>query len=172
MSMATVDPHFPNLLTLTSNGLRETQPDFGVPMNPPGGQGRSDRSGTGGRNGSVVAVLPVTDDSEVLVTTQHGMTIRLAVAGIRAQGRNTLGVRVIRIEEDDRVRDAVVLPGSLENGTAVMDLPPSPPSPPTEEPTPNGGDGPEEDETEGVPDAEEEESEGEETSVDAPPEEP
>ncbi|MGI0151771.1 MAG: DNA gyrase C-terminal beta-propeller domain-containing protein, partial [Thermoplasmata archaeon] len=45
---------------------------------------------------------------------QGGMTIRLPVGSVRAQGRNTLGVRIIRIEPGDLVKDAVALDASPE----------------------------------------------------------
>ena len=48
------------------------------------------------------------------MTTQHGITIRMAVKGIRSQARNTLGVRVIRLDEGDTVRDAVILEPPIE----------------------------------------------------------
>ncbi|MHB8351556.1 MAG: DNA gyrase C-terminal beta-propeller domain-containing protein, partial [Thermoplasmata archaeon] len=54
-------------------------------------------------------VLPVRESDELLVTTQGGVTIRLPVSSVRAQGRNTMGVRIIRIEEGDPVKDAVAL---------------------------------------------------------------
>ena len=61
-------------------------------------------------------MLPTADDAEALVTTQNGITIRLAVRSIRSQGRNTMGVRVIRLDEGDVVRDAVLLTGSVDGG--------------------------------------------------------
>jgi DNA gyrase subunit A len=63
-----------------------------------------------------VAVLPVAETDEILVTTQGGITIRMAVKGIRAQGRNTMGVRVMRLDEGDEVKDALVLPAGLADG--------------------------------------------------------
>ncbi|HEV2230906.1 MAG TPA: DNA gyrase C-terminal beta-propeller domain-containing protein, partial [Thermoplasmata archaeon] len=94
---------------------------------------------TGDRNGEVVAVLPTNDGSEVLVTTQRGVTIRLAAASIRSQGRNTLGVRVIRLDEGDEVKDVVLLLGALPEpagGPAAPDEgepPEGDDDPPTEE---------------------------------------
>ncbi|MCI4338348.1 MAG: hypothetical protein L3J72_03505, partial [Thermoplasmata archaeon] len=83
-------------------------------------------------------------DQEVLVTTQGGITIRIPVSGIRAQGRNTLGVRIIRVEPTDAVKDSVALDPPPE----AEDAPPAPPPPPgaadeeeplVEEPTPDSG---------------------------------
>jgi hypothetical protein len=72
------------------------------------------------------------------VTTQGGMTIRIAVSGIRAQGRDTMGVRIIRVEDGDQVRDAVVLAAEA----TPADTTPAPPS----APPPTGAEGTEEEE--------------------------
>jgi DNA gyrase subunit A len=108
VAMSPVSPRFPTLLTLTTTGFGKRSPTDDYRQTKRGAKGvRTIR--TGGRNGSVVAVLPTTDTSEVLVTTQHGISIRMAVKGIRSQARNTMGVRVIRLDPGDEVRDAVVL---------------------------------------------------------------
>jgi hypothetical protein len=56
----------------------------------------------------------------------------MAVKGIRSQARNTLGVRVIRLDEGDEVRDAVVLPVADE--ATAADAPPGRSDPPADEP--------------------------------------
>ncbi len=107
VAMAPVSPRFPTLLSLTTTGYGKRSPTDDYRRTRRGAKGvRTIR--TGDRNGGVVAVLPTTDASEVLVTTQRGITIRVAVKGIRTQSRNTLGVRVIRLDDGDTVRDAIV----------------------------------------------------------------
>jgi len=134
VAMAPVVPAFPSLLTITSTGFGKRSPTSDYRKTKRGAKGvRTIR--TGGRNGVVVAVLPVRDDSEILVTTQHGITIRMAVKSIRDQGRNTMGVRIIRLEEGDEVRDVVVLASSLENGAT-----PAGAAPGTEVPPPDDDD--------------------------------
>jgi hypothetical protein len=56
---------------------------------------------------------------ELIVTSQNGMVIRMPVAGISVQGRNTMGVRLMRLEEADRVRgvDRIIIPPG--NGDAL-----------------------------------------------------
>jgi DNA gyrase subunit A len=54
------------------------------------------------RNGKVVGVAQVTDDEELLLITQQGKILRMAVHDIRTIGRATQGVRLIDIEGDDR----------------------------------------------------------------------
>jgi DNA gyrase subunit A len=113
VAMAPVSARFPTLLSITTTGYGKRSPTDDYRETRRGAKGvRTIR--TGGRNGGVVAVLPTTDASEVLVTTQRGVTIRMATHGIRVQSRNTLGVRIIRLDEGDTVRDAVVLEPPVE----------------------------------------------------------
>jgi DNA gyrase subunit A len=113
VAMSPVDSRFPNLLSLTSTGFGKQTPVADYRKTARGAHGVRTIK-TGGRNGAVVAVLPTTDASELLVTTKAGVTIRMSVKGIRTQSRNTLGVRVIRLDEHDEVRDAALLPGPDE----------------------------------------------------------
>ncbi len=127
VAMAAASPKFPTLLSLTTTGYGKRSPTDDYRRTRRGAHGvRTIR--TGGRNGGVVAVLPTTDASEVLVTTQRGITIRIAVNGIRTQSRNTLGVRVIRLDEGDLVRDAVVREVSLDGGGEGAVTPPGGPA--------------------------------------------
>ena len=45
----------------------------------------------------------VTDDQEIILTTEQGMNVRIPVKDIRSQGRNTMGVRIMRLNERDKV---------------------------------------------------------------------
>ena len=45
----------------------------------------------------------VVDDDQMLIISEQGMIIRFPVAGVRSMGRNTQGVRLIHIEEGDKV---------------------------------------------------------------------
>ncbi|MCI4353804.1 MAG: DNA gyrase subunit A [Thermoplasmata archaeon] len=153
VAMAPVSAAFPSLLTITSTGFGKRSPIEDYRKTRRGAMGvRTIR--TGGRNGSVVAVLPVTDDSELLVTTQNGITIRLAVKSIRDQGRNTMGVRIIRIEEGDQVRDAVVLASSIEIAPGTPGLEPAPDAPGAPEPSADAKEADGDDDQDGGEDAE------------------
>jgi DNA gyrase subunit A len=125
VAMAPVSARFPNLLSVTSTGFGKQSPIADYRKTARGAKGVRTIK-TGGRNGSVVAVLPTTDASELLVTTKNGVTIRMSVKGIRTMSRNTMGVRVIRLDEDDEVRDAVLLPIAEEAiGTDGAGAPPT-----------------------------------------------
>lgn len=67
------------------------------------------------RNGNVVGVLSVTEESEVLIISQQGKITRLDSSTIRECGRSTQGVRLINLEEGDRVA-AICLVRADANG--------------------------------------------------------
>jgi DNA gyrase subunit A len=61
------------------------------------------------RNGSVVATLQVTEESDVMIITENGKVIRVHANEIREAGRSTQGVRLLRLDDDDSVAAAAVL---------------------------------------------------------------
>ena len=74
-----------------------------------GGKGLIDIQ-TSDRNGPVVAVAKVTDADEIMLTTSGGLVIRTLVDSIRTIGRNTQGVRLIKLDEGDTVSSLAKLP--------------------------------------------------------------
>jgi DNA gyrase subunit A len=115
VSMGVVTETHPALLTLTSTGFGKRSLLSDYRFTRRGAQGVITIK-TGGRNGKVVAAIPVADDDEVMVMTQKGIMLRSPVKQIRTQGRNTLGVIVMRLEQGDEVKSAVRLipPGEEE----------------------------------------------------------
>ncbi len=67
------------------------------------------------RNGSVVDIKTVREDDEIMVTTSRGIIIRVPVSGIRIQGRNTQGVKIMNVDDKDRVVGVATL-AKEENG--------------------------------------------------------
>lgn len=71
------------------------------------------------KTGNVVAMLEITDDDDLVVITKTGRLIRQPAREIRVLGRNTQGVRLIRLEEGEEIADIAVAPpdnGSETNG--------------------------------------------------------
>jgi DNA gyrase subunit A len=64
---------------------------------------------TSERNGKVVAVLPVNDESQVLIITNQGKLIRVETKGIRESGRSTQGVKLIDTSDGDQVSSASLI---------------------------------------------------------------
>jgi len=59
------------------------------------------------RNGKVIGIQLVTTKDSIIVTTVKGMVIRVPCKDIRIMGRNTQGVRIIRLRQNDKVADLV-----------------------------------------------------------------
>ena len=59
---------------------------------------------TGGRNGQVVGVRQVVDDDHIMLITNQGVIIRMAARDISVLGRNTQGVRLVRVGKEDVVQ--------------------------------------------------------------------
>ena len=55
------------------------------------------------KNGPVVGIAQVTGEDELMITTNIGKIIRIAMKGVSVIGRNTQGVKLIDIEKDERV---------------------------------------------------------------------
>src|SRR3989339_966498 len=55
------------------------------------------------RNGNVIGIKNVRDDSDIMLMTQKGIMIRMDVSDISVIGRNTQGVRLIRLEDGDKL---------------------------------------------------------------------
>jgi DNA gyrase subunit A len=71
------------------------------------------------RNGKVVGVLSVTEDSEVMLISQQGKITRLDSSGIRESGRSAQGVRLINLEEGDQVAAVCLVNMEAPNGNDV-----------------------------------------------------
>ncbi|MFM8890716.1 MAG: DNA gyrase C-terminal beta-propeller domain-containing protein, partial [Planctomycetia bacterium] len=82
-----------------------------------GGKGIRDIKTTQ-RNGPVVAVVAVRDEDQVLMMTARGKIQRVNVREIKPIGRNTQGVRIMRVDDGDALADVVpVPPGEAEEAS-------------------------------------------------------
>ncbi len=92
-----------NLLTITENGFGKQSKVSDYRKTKRGGKGVKTIV-TNERNGSVVSVMPVCDvENEFIITSTSGMVIRIDTTELRVMGRNTMGVRIMRLEENDKV---------------------------------------------------------------------
>ncbi|MGA2436187.1 MAG: DNA gyrase subunit A, partial [Bryobacteraceae bacterium] len=66
--------------------------------------------------GNVVSVMEVKEDSDLMIISKDGKIIRIEAGDIRQAGRSTQGVRLVRMEEGDRVAAACVIPEESGNG--------------------------------------------------------
>ena len=67
------------------------------------------------KTGDLIALKAVTDEDDLMIITENGIAIRLAVRGIRVMGRNTQGVKLINLREGDEIAAATQVPANSEN---------------------------------------------------------
>ena len=96
------------VLTVTEKGFGKRTPVSAYRLQSRGGIGVTNIKTTD-KNGKVAGISYVFEDDQVLLITEQGMIIRTNVADIRSIGRSTQGVRVINIDENDKVVAAVKL---------------------------------------------------------------
>jgi DNA gyrase subunit A len=90
------------VLTASAAGYGKRTPLQDFPAHGRGGQGVIALQ-TGGRNGDTVAALQVLPGQEIMMISSTGTLVRTTVDEISVQGRNTQGVRLIRLGEGERL---------------------------------------------------------------------
>jgi DNA gyrase subunit A len=103
------------MLTVSEKGYGKRTPLAEYRVTSRGGKGVINLKSTD-RNGSVVAALQVSEESDVMIITGQGKVIRVHSGEIREAGRSTQGVRLLRLDEGDRIAAAAAI---LEEEAAV-----------------------------------------------------
>jgi DNA gyrase subunit A len=93
------------MLTVAEKGYGKRTPLAEYRVTSRGGKGVINLKSTD-RNGPVVAALQVKEDSDVMIITGQGKVIRVHSGEIREAGRSTQGVRLLRLDEGDRIAAA------------------------------------------------------------------
>jgi DNA gyrase subunit A len=88
------------ILSATRNGYGKRTNPQDYPTKGRGGMGVIDIKTTE-RNGPVIGAVQVGEDDEIMLITDAGTLVRTAVAGVSTVGRNTQGVRLIRLSEGE-----------------------------------------------------------------------
>jgi DNA gyrase subunit A len=102
------------LLTVTERGFGKRTEESEYRTQGRGGKGIIDIKTTA-RNGQVVGLVQVKDEDEIMLMTNAGTLIRMAVKEISVIGRNTQGVRLIALEtEEEKVVGVSRLPEIAE----------------------------------------------------------
>ena len=123
----------PDILSVTENGYGKRTDLQEYRLQGRGGSGIINIRTTG-RNGRVVAATEVADEDQILMVTANGKIIRMDVAGISRIGRATQGVRLIQVDEGDRVVAAIPTAEREEEGTsAPVETAPDPDDIPTDD---------------------------------------
>jgi DNA gyrase subunit A len=115
------------ILSISELGYGKRTPLKDYRLTHRGGKGVINMKTTN-KTGKVVAILSVKEDSDLMIVTKDGKIIRIESSEIRETGRSAQGVRVVRMEEGDRVAAASVIPeaepdGDKNGGNGQGDLP-------------------------------------------------
>ena len=109
------------ILSIAENGFGKRTPLENYRLTARGGKGVINMKTTH-KTGNVVAILSVKDDSDLAIVSQNGKIIRIESSTIRQVGRSTQGVKLVSLEEGDKVAAASLIP-EAENGNGQEDLP-------------------------------------------------
>ncbi len=100
------------LLSITENGFGKRTSHYDFRVTNRGGKGIIGIVNSV-RNGSVSSSFPVFEGDEIMISTNKGRIIRVAVKEIRVAGRNTQGVRIIKLTGDEKVVSAIKIEDNL-----------------------------------------------------------
>jgi DNA gyrase subunit A len=112
------------LLVVTDKGMGKRSPIDAYRVQRRGGKGIITLNRTD-KTGNVVSLKEVLPDDELMLITKHGVVIRMPVKGIRVAGRNTQGVKLVNLDDGDRVCDVarVVIEEDEQGSGEAMEEP-------------------------------------------------
>jgi DNA gyrase subunit A len=91
-----------DILVISENGYGKRSKIDDYRITNRGGKGVKTMNVTE-KTGDLIAIKSVSNDNDLMIITQSGLTIRLAVSSISMLGRATQGVRVINLKNEDRI---------------------------------------------------------------------
>ena len=100
------------ILSITENGYGKRTSHYDFRVTNRGGKGIIGIVNSK-RNGNVSSSFPVFEGDQILISTNKGRVIRTSVKEIRIAGRNTQGVRIIKLTGDEKVVSAIKLDDNL-----------------------------------------------------------
>ncbi len=113
IAMEVVNPD-QTVLTITGQGFGKRTDFKEYRLQSRGGKGIINIKVTG-KNGEAVGLTTVSDKDELMLITEKGMIVRAPVKGIRATGRSTQGVRLIKLDAGDKLSSvAKIVPEEAE----------------------------------------------------------
>ncbi len=106
------------ILTVCANGYGKRSSAYEYRRTNRGGQGISNIDNIE-RNGLVVASFPTSDTQQLMLVTDQAKMIRMDVAGMRVIGRNSAGVRLFNVADNEHVVSAALIEDSSDDEVAV-----------------------------------------------------
>ena len=100
------------ILSITENGYGKKTSHYDYRVTNRGGKGIIGIVNSP-RNGNISSSFPVFEGDEIMISTNKGRVIRIAVKEIRTAGRNTQGVRIIKLSGDEKVVSAIKIEDNI-----------------------------------------------------------
>ncbi len=100
------------ILSITENGFGKKTSHIDYRVTNRGGKGIIGIVNSP-RNGNIASSFPVYEGDEIMISTNKGRVIRVAVKEIRTAGRNTQGVRIIKLSGDEKVVSSIKIDDNL-----------------------------------------------------------
>ena len=100
------------ILSITENGYGKKTSHYDYRLTNRGGKGIIGIINSP-RNGNISSSFPVFEGDEIMISTNKGRVIRVAVKEIRTAGRNTQGVRIIKLSGDEKVVSAIKIEDNI-----------------------------------------------------------
>ena len=100
------------VLSISENGFGKKTSHFDYRVTNRGGKGIIGIVNSP-RNGNITSSFPVFEGDEILISTNKGRVIRVAVKEIRTAGRNTQGVKIIKLSGEEKVVSAIKIDDNL-----------------------------------------------------------
>lgn len=102
IGMVCVEPNSANILVVSENGFGKRSAIEDYRITNRGGKGVKTINMTE-KTGNLIALIDVTDEDNLMIINRSGLTIRLEVSSLRVMGRNTQGVKLINLRNDDSI---------------------------------------------------------------------
>ena len=133
------NPSGKTILAISENGYGKRTLTSAYPTTRRGSKGVITLK-TSQRNGHLAALMIVDDSEDLMIITQDGKIIRQKISEIKSISRNTQGVRLINLYDNDKVCDITLIPPDLDDEELDVEVeklknaPPLPSAPADDEP--------------------------------------
>ncbi|EMB81986.1 DNA gyrase subunit A [Streptococcus mutans] len=107
-----------NVLTITEKGYGKQTPASEYPTKGRGGKGIKTANITA-KNGPLAGLVTVNDDEDIMIITDTGVIIRTSVADISQTGRSSMGVKVMRLDENAKIVTFALVKSEVIEGTSL-----------------------------------------------------
>ena len=113
IGMVCVEPTNANILVVSEKGYGKRSAIEDYRIDNSGGKGAKTINMTE-KTGSLISLIDVTDEDNLMIINRSGLTIRMEVSSLRVMGRNTQGVKLINLRPDDAIAAVAKVSASKE----------------------------------------------------------